>query len=462
MLFINLFSVIGITIKLSFIVFGITTLVVALTAWILRYFNYKNKILMKTVCLIVLLNTCLLGIWILRSVILSGYMVFPYTIGSVPVTWRVPRPLALSVANYIRSWPRSPGLYWTEVLGNWNWLRPWLKRFPYEYTKPLITGMFAIILYLMTIPRIMRNSPQWNYSYLAIIGPSFISSIFWFFSAPDPRFSGACFWIFGAGFTALALENVSLKTSITTIVVESLLCLLFFIYLFQSYGQLFILPNLKSGPFHNLPTPEYMTISLNNLSRLNLPIKNDQCWDIPIPCTPIPRPNLHLRKDNIDSGFVLDDTITFADIHQWSIPRGVSVSPEIGVALMGREGTWSEFEVEKSIRWMRTPGTILVYIEHATYVKITLKPHMMNVRGSFRNEGLLKVSLNNLSNTELPLKAGMIAEVVLELRPDFNIITLELLKASNKSNEIYVDTANTDFIGIAFSAIELTPIMFLR
>jgi hypothetical protein len=308
----------------------------------------------------------------------------------------------------------------------------------------------------------MHNSPQWNYSYLAIIGPSFISSIFWFFSAPDPRFSGACFWIFGAGFTALALENVSLKTSITTIVVESLLCLLFFIYLFQSYGQLFILPNLKSGPFHNLPTPEYMTISLNNLSRLNLPIKNDQCWDIPIPCTPIPRPNLHLRKDNIDSGFVLDDTITFADIHQWSIPRGVSVSQEIGIALMGREGTWSEFEVEKSIRWMRTPGTILVYIEHATYVKITLKPHMMNVRGSFRNEGLLKVSLNNLSNTELPLKVGMIAEAVLELRPGFNIITLDLLKASNKSNEIYVDTANTDFIGIAFSAIELTPIIFLR
>jgi hypothetical protein len=320
--------------------------------------------------------------------------------------------------------------------------------------------MLAIILYLITIPRSMRNSRPQNYTYLAILGPSFISSIVWFFSAPDPRFSGACFWIFGAGFAALAIDNISLKSSITTRTLEYLLCLSFFVYLFQYYGPLFILPNQKDGTFYNFPTPEYVTVSINNLTSLNLPTKNDRCWDIPIPCTPYVRPTLQLRKDNLDSGFILDDTITFADMHQGSIPRGVSVSPGVGVALMG--GTWSGFEEGKNIRWMRTPGTILVYTEQATYVKLSLKPFAMNVHGGSRNEGNLKVSLNKLSNTELPLKSGAITEAVLGLRPDFNIITLELTPVNVRPNETYVGDSNAGPISIAFSAIELTSIVLLR
>jgi hypothetical protein len=458
--FITILCTVGITIKLNFVFISASTLVVALSSWISRYSQQDQNELKKTLFWIVLSNASLLSIWVVRGVILSGYIVFPYTLGSVPVTWRVPRPLVLSVANWIRSWARAPGVYWTEVLDNWNWLRPWLGRFPYEYIKPLITGMLAIVLYLITIPRIIRQSPQWHYSYLAILAPSFLSSIVWFFSAPDPRFSGACFWIFGAGFAALAIDNISLKSSTTTRTLAYLLCLSFFIYLFQFYGQLFIRPNQEDGPFHNFPTPEYVTVSLNNLTKLNLPTKNDRCWNIPIPCTPYVRPTLHLRNDDLNSGFILDDTITFSDMHQGSIPRGVSVSPRIGIALMG--GTWSDFEEEKHIRWMRTSGTILVYTEHATYIKLSLKPFVINVYGGSRNEGNLKVSLNKLSNTELPLKSGMITEAVLGLRPDFNIITLDLASANVRPNDTYVGDSNARPISVAFSAIELTSIVLLR
>jgi len=452
----------GMTMKQSFIPFGATTFIIVLVAWFFRFSKQDLKRMKKTLFWILFLNTSLLSIWMVRGVILSGYPLFPYTLGGLPVQWRVPRPLALSVTHWIRSWARVPGVFWTDVLDNWHWLRPWLKNFPYEYTKALITGMLAITLYAITIPRIVQNSPSRNHSYLIVLGPSFISSIFWFFSAPDPRFSGACFWILGAGFTALALENISLKISTTTIAVECLLCSIFFAYLFQSYGPLFILPNQKDGPFYNLPTPEYATISQNNLTRLNFPTKNDQCWDIPIPCTPYLRPNLHLRRDNLNSGFILDDTITFADIHQGSIPQGVYASPGIGIALMGGQDTWSDVDREKNVRWMRKPGTVLVYTEHGTYVKLTLKPYVMNDHGSSRNEGKLKVSLNKLSATELPLKSGMIAEAVLELRPDFNIITLELASAGDRPNETYVANVDPGFNGVAFSSIELTSIALLK
>ncbi len=167
--YITILCTVGMTIKLNFAPLGGSTLVVVLAAWFSKYFKQDQKGMKKTLCWILLLNGTLLSLWIVRGVILSGYIVFPYTLGSVPVTWRVPRPLALSVTNWVRSWPRAPGVFWTDVLDNWNWLRPWLKNFPSEYTKPLITGLLALILYLITIPRIMRNSPQRNHIYLAIL-----------------------------------------------------------------------------------------------------------------------------------------------------------------------------------------------------------------------------------------------------------------------------------------------------
>jgi hypothetical protein len=149
-------------------------------------------------------------------------------------------------------------------------------------------------------------------------------------------------------------------------------------------------------------------------------------------------------------------------MHQGSIPQGIAASPGLGIALTGGGNTWSQFEVGKNIRWMRPPGTILVYTEHHTYVKLTLKPYKINIYGSSTNEGSLRVSLNKLSNTELLLTSGINAEAVLELRPDFNIITLDLASASHRPNGPSVGTADTGFDGVAFSAIELTSIVLLR
>ena len=458
--FISILCVIGMTIKLNFIPFGGSMFVVVIVAWLLDYSKQDKKKAKKTLLLILLLNAALLSIWAVRSVILSGYIFFPYTLGSLSLTWRVPRPLALSVTNWIRSWARAPGAFWTDVLDNWNWFRPWLKNFPYEYTKPLITGLLALTSYLITRPRIMRNSPRNNYAYLVILWPPFISVIFWFLSAPDPRFSGACFWMFGAGFAALAIDNINLKNSITIRTLEYLLCLSFSVYLFPSYGSLFILPNHKGGPLYDFPRPEYSTIFLSNQTQINIPTNTDQCWNIPIPCTPYYRPTLKLIKNDLDSGFLLDNTVTFADIHQVSTPKGLTVSPGIGVALMG--GNWFHFEEGTNLRWMRTPGTILAYTEHAKYVKLTLKPFVMNVHGILRNEGQLKISLNNLSSSELSLQSGTVTEAVLSLRPDFNIIILNLAADSARSNETSVDNADTRAISVAFSSIELSSIVLLR
>jgi hypothetical protein len=86
----------------------------------------------------------------------------------------------------------------------------------------------------------------------------------------------------------------------------------------------------------------------------------------------------------------------------------------------------------------------------------------MSVHGILRNEGQLKISLNNLSSSELSLQSGMVTEAVLSLRPDFNIIILNLAADSARSNETSVDNSDTRAISVAFSSIELSSIVLLR
>jgi peptidoglycan/LPS O-acetylase OafA/YrhL len=143
-----------------------------------------------------------------------------------------------------------------------------------------------MIFYFTTIIRTVHNSQRMDFTFLTVLVPPFISIIFWFFSAPEPRFSGACFWLFGAGFSALAVEQMRLKTSITMRTLGCFLCVAFFVYMFPSYNSLFIPPNKVNGPLYDFHRPEYMTVSINNLANLNIPIRSDQCWDTPLPCTP--------------------------------------------------------------------------------------------------------------------------------------------------------------------------------
>jgi hypothetical protein len=147
-------------------------------------------------------------------------------------------------------------------------------------------------------------------------------------------------------------------------------------------------------------------------------------------------------------------------MHQSSVPKGLVVPKGIGAALVG--STWSEFEERVNVRWMHKTGKILAYTENATYIKLSLKPFVMNIYGNLTSEGNMKISLNNTSNTELSLKSGVITEVVLWLRPDFNVIAFDLWPTNMIPNAEYVGDAKTHSLSVAFSSIELMSIPLLK
>jgi hypothetical protein len=304
LLVIILIVCIGITVKLNFAVLGGVSALLAFLFWFARYRDDQIQA-RKTLAWTALCMVAIILPWMIRGVILSGYIAYPSTIGAFPVAWRIPREAAIDEANWIRSWARAPGIHWNQVLGNWNWFKPWayniLKNY-FNVTIPLLLTIgSSLLIFPLRLVKIRKSQTiQW-----AILTPSLANLAFWFMTAPDPRFAGASFWILGAGAVALAIDRIKqLKRttlSSATLCLSLILCMIPFRHMTLYYG-----PGEDHG-FHATPRSELTTFVTRSEVLLYTPQEGDQCWDAPLPCTPYPNADLRLRRQgNLGSGFLLE------------------------------------------------------------------------------------------------------------------------------------------------------------
>jgi hypothetical protein len=120
-----LLSGLAVTFKLSSVVFAVG---VAVFALIVSSFKSERKVLFPAI-LLSLVNLLALGsTWVTRSVVASGYLIYPIPATLCPVSWRVPPDQVRDEANWILSWPREPRVHWSKVLADWSWFCPWLNR----------------------------------------------------------------------------------------------------------------------------------------------------------------------------------------------------------------------------------------------------------------------------------------------------------------------------------------------
>jgi hypothetical protein len=131
-----------------------------------------------------LVSAALVVPWMLRSVLLSGCIVYPAVatcISGLPWT-----PEAGSVerfADLIFAWARTPSRDPSEVLGNWNWFRPWkarhAARVEYQVLGLLLAGAWIGAIATRRVLRAPFVAPV----VIALAGVAW-----WFATAPDPRF----------------------------------------------------------------------------------------------------------------------------------------------------------------------------------------------------------------------------------------------------------------------------------
>jgi hypothetical protein len=195
------------TVKLSFVTVGAATSAIALGVWWVRLRHAAATPWLGPACAMAAGILSLLVPWMVRGVIMSGYVAYPFPLGQLPVDWRIPHTAVVHMNEVIRGIARQPDAYCAaEALDCWDWLVPWAKR---VQASGCLEGPIALLLlalcFALCIPhRIGWQRLAWG---LGLLPPA-AGIGFWFVTAPDPRFIGPLFFLLAAVALALALRGL--------------------------------------------------------------------------------------------------------------------------------------------------------------------------------------------------------------------------------------------------------------
>jgi len=314
--FILTIAVLGITIKLSFFAFGATSLILLFIFCLMKNIRKKEKNRIKKILFIYVfcLGIALIP-WMIRGIILSGYIAYPSTIGAFPVDWRIPYTDVMEAANVVRWWARTLGGQLNIELGNWNWVLPWINgMFKIEnrgFTIYIATPLFLIFInsILIFFSKYLKKYSVHNMKkniWLFLV-PSVCSILFWFIAAPLPRFAGACFWILGVGTTIIVINkfNVLKSKYFKTFIISFsiILCIGFFFI-----KNIVNIPEENNG-FYKIPSVEFKIFETNSGLNVFVPEKTALYWGTPLPSAYQVNVNLCLRREGeMRYGFKVNPT----------------------------------------------------------------------------------------------------------------------------------------------------------
>lgn len=135
--------------------------------------------------------------WAMRGVILSGYPFYPSTFIRFRTGWAVPRQYADLDSKWIYGWARQPGKDPESVLENDDWFFPWIQRNTKEPENIFVFVFMATGSVLVLLSLLIPISREQRLETVLLIFYTLLALVFWFKTAPDPRFGWATLLLFG-------------------------------------------------------------------------------------------------------------------------------------------------------------------------------------------------------------------------------------------------------------------------
>ena len=274
------------------------------------YFYKVSGFSIKGACRLFLPSTIILLLWGLRGFILSGAPLYPSTIGYASVEWSVPRESVVEMANWIYSWARVPNTQWKSVLGGWGWLHPWFLRMRAEHMADLIYPLLTASLLCLITAVVSRFGSMRRPQLLewSILLPSTVGLLYWFLSAPEPRFTNAIVGL--AVISAALLFLLTVRGSVPRWIFLTTFCFLLVaadiqpvFYSFQYRALITVVSTSGWQPIPQVPLKSEVTAS--GLT-VYVPVSGDQGWDSSLPSTPNFDARLRLiNPADMSSGFTV-------------------------------------------------------------------------------------------------------------------------------------------------------------
>lgn len=285
-----------ITIKLSSVAFAVGSGAIALF-YSLRHTEIKAKVLTKIFIFLTLFEV----LHVSRGILLSGAPFFPSPFAAI---WSFDWAVFYGVANYesklIYSWARAPGeLHPDRVLENWAWFGPWFNRLPIYFTVSVCVAT-CLAIWAITY---MKNEARKNLVHLrpptALFAPIFLSFVFWFLTAPDPRFLGSVLilLIVTSGWIVNQILGLSpnkytflmqrLDKKVVTIVGVSCIAL--------CAVKVMGVQSLKLDGWPQIPPAKVQRMNTASGLEVSVAIEPGQCWNENLPCASQFNENLQLK-----------------------------------------------------------------------------------------------------------------------------------------------------------------------
>jgi hypothetical protein len=281
-----LFSVFACTVKLSALPLGVGALAIA--GWNLRAAEQRGLLLRLAG-----VTSLFALVWFARGVCLTGTALFPSSAGCIfNFNWSMPRETVLRYENLVRSWARQPDGDIASVLNSWDWLTPWWERTlgDDQIRGVLIFGGVGVLLLVVSVfkPRRVPAAP--------ILVPLLLAGtgiVFWFLTAPDPRFGYGFLFAFALLLCAAGVLRSGIvelqpawRSALTAIFLCAVLARMGWLYTARTV-RLLEWPAVPEAELLDVPTRSGQTFKVSKYTR---------AWNAPLPNTCELDPDLVMER----------------------------------------------------------------------------------------------------------------------------------------------------------------------
>jgi len=289
-------SLVALTIKLSVV----PILLVAAVPALLGLAKGKIKVFFS----IIFISVVTLSPFIARNIITTGYIVFPLTsIDVANVDWKYDPELTVNVKNYITAYAKKPGVAIRDEINAVNkmsaaeWLPTWWQNRSTADKIIMILLVLSFISALLSIKKILLS----GFIPLLVLITLLSGIIFWFVTAPDPRFGfGSILGFIGVVSYLVFKEKeifIGKNVLITILLIVTGSILAYTGYRFVNFfNQDQLLTPL------GIEKSEFKTFDCKGIM-INTPIDGKYFGLTPVPCTDLDCEKFPPRGNKIEDGF---------------------------------------------------------------------------------------------------------------------------------------------------------------
>jgi hypothetical protein len=265
---------------------------------------------------LVIVAAVFLAPWFARSVIQSGYLVYPVAALDIfQVNWKVPSSDANVERDAIVAYARLPRLERSEVLAMPTnvWLRQWFANL--TLNRKLVLGLAVLspflLIGILTVETLWRERFRiWNIYLMQVYVTALLGGIYWLFTAPDFRF--------GYGFLMQLIliplllpvtwtsRELNSRTRLLPIAVVTGLILFQVVFLVRSFQPATFLQRVLL-PLDYPVFPSEPCALRDRKVLCASEISYSECWYDPFPCIPFPRPEVEFRGKTLQEGFIVTE-----------------------------------------------------------------------------------------------------------------------------------------------------------